>query len=80
MTEPDATAARKTEAFRVAYVEGVMPGKWLDRWAERHPDLPLDASLVTHVEPADFWPTAEEKEALARAGTDGRSHHGAGVR
>jgi carbon starvation protein len=32
----------------------------------------------THVEPADFWPTAEEKEALARA--EGRSSEKAGVR
>jgi carbon starvation protein len=34
----------------------------------------------THVEPADFWPTAEEREALARAGSDGRSHEGVGAR
>jgi carbon starvation protein len=32
----------------------------------------------THVEPADFWPTAQEKEAVARAGA--RSHEGAGAR
>lgn len=42
------------ETFRVAYVEGVTPGKWLDRWAERHPDLPLEATMVTAVAPADL--------------------------
>ena len=33
-----------------------------------------------HVAPADFWPTAEEKAALARAEAEGRSHEGVGAR
>ena len=34
----------------------------------------------SHVAPADFWPTAEEKAALARAEAEGRPHEGVGAR
>ncbi|WP_309081759.1 LysR family transcriptional regulator [Zhihengliuella sp.] len=32
-------------SLRVAYVPGVTPGKWLSRWRDRLPDVPLDAVL-----------------------------------
>jgi len=34
------------EPFRVGYVPGVSPGKWLRRWEQRLPELPLEARMV----------------------------------
>ncbi|GAB3528786.1 LysR family transcriptional regulator substrate-binding protein [Arthrobacter monumenti] len=31
------------ESLSIAFVPGVTPGKWLSRWRERHPDVPIDA-------------------------------------
>ena len=31
--------------LKIAYVPGVTPGKWLDRWQERYPDAPVQAAL-----------------------------------
>jgi DNA-binding transcriptional LysR family regulator len=43
--ETDGTAAAPAEAaareLRFAYVPGVTPGKWIRRWEERMPDVPL---------------------------------------
>lgn len=36
--------------FRIAYVPGVMPDKWLRTWRERHRDVPLEASPVDETE------------------------------
>ncbi|BDZ63921.1 LysR family transcriptional regulator substrate-binding protein [Agromyces mangrovi Wang et al. 2018] len=33
-------------ALRLTYVEGVSPAKWLRAWADRRPDLPLEATRV----------------------------------
>ena len=46
------------EALSVAMVPGVNPGKWLDRWAERRPDVPLDVSVVSE---------AAQLESLSRS-------------
>ena len=32
-------------ALRIAYVAGVTPGKWIRRWEERMPDVPLQAFM-----------------------------------
>lgn len=40
----------ESSTFRLAYVPGVTPAKWVRTWAERLPDVPLE--LVT-VEPVD---------------------------
>jgi DNA-binding transcriptional LysR family regulator len=32
--------------LRIAYVAGVTPGKWIRRWEERMPDIPLEAFMV----------------------------------
>ncbi|GAA3706136.1 LysR substrate-binding domain-containing protein [Zhihengliuella alba] len=37
--------------MRVAYVPGVTPGKWLGRWRDRLPDVPLDAVLYDAGDP-----------------------------
>lgn len=38
------------EALSVAMVPGVNPGKWLDRWAERRPDVPLEVAVLGEAE------------------------------
>ncbi len=46
---PDESAAAETappaEALRFAFVAGVTPGKWIRRWEERMPDVPLQSFL-----------------------------------
>ncbi|GLI27918.1 LysR family transcriptional regulator [Agromyces rhizosphaerae] len=37
-------------ALRLTYVEGVSPAKWLRAWADRRPDLPLEAARVPEAE------------------------------
>lgn len=39
----DAAAPR---VLRIAYVAGVTPGKWIRRWEERMPHIPLEAFMV----------------------------------
>ncbi|MCX5042596.1 LysR family substrate-binding domain-containing protein [Aldersonia sp. NBC_00410] len=51
MTEPSRAAA-----FRIAYVPGVTPAKWVRVWRERRPDVPLelvDTAAATIV--ASLW-------------------------
>jgi len=46
---PDAPAAPEEGAprvLRIAYVAGVTPGKWIRRWEERMPHIPLQAFMV----------------------------------
>jgi len=46
---PDAPAAPEEAAprvLRIAYVAGVTPGKWIRRWEERMPHIPLQAFMV----------------------------------
>ncbi|VXA92942.1 DNA-binding transcriptional LysR family regulator [Arthrobacter sp. 8AJ] len=40
---PDEAAPR---VLRVAYVAGVTPGKWIRRWEERMPHIPLEAFMI----------------------------------
>jgi DNA-binding transcriptional LysR family regulator len=47
-------------ALRIAFAPGVTVGKWTRRWAERHPDLPLEVSPVTE---ADGVAVLVEREA-----------------
>ena len=44
------SGAQESPSFRLGYVPGVTPTKWVRTWTERLPDVPLE--LVT-VEPAD---------------------------
>jgi LysR substrate binding domain len=45
---PDAPAEDATESrgLRFAYVAGVTPGKWIRRWEERMPDIPLESFMI----------------------------------
>jgi len=38
------------DAFRIAFVAGVSPDKWVRRWRERTPDSPLELDLVDDAE------------------------------
>lgn len=40
-------------SFRLAYVPGVIPGKWVRIWHERLPDIPLTLTAVESAEVAD---------------------------
>jgi len=46
--------------LRIAYVPGVTPGKWLDRWRERQPDVPVQARM---------YDGGDDPRALLAAGT-----------
>ncbi|MFI2566086.1 LysR family transcriptional regulator substrate-binding protein [Paenarthrobacter sp. NPDC018779] len=41
----DAEESPETPELRFAYVAGVTPGKWIRRWEERMPDVPLHAFM-----------------------------------
>ncbi|MFJ4209431.1 LysR family transcriptional regulator substrate-binding protein [Paenarthrobacter sp. NPDC089675] len=42
---PDAEESPETTELRFAYVAGVTPGKWIRRWEERMPDVPLHSFM-----------------------------------
>ncbi|MBT2413392.1 LysR family transcriptional regulator [Streptomyces sp. ISL-12] len=44
------TASEDSLSFRLAYVPGVMPGKWVRVWGERQPDVPLSLHQVSAAE------------------------------
>nr|BFE78249.1 hypothetical protein GCM10020093_008500 [Planobispora longispora] len=44
--------------FRLAYVPGVTPAKWVNVWAERVPDVPLTLVSVTAAEVVGSCATA----------------------
>ncbi|MGW0465928.1 LysR family substrate-binding domain-containing protein [Streptomyces sp. NPDC003027] len=44
------TGSEETPSFRLAYVPGVSPGKWVRIWNERLPDIPLDLVPVAAAE------------------------------
>ncbi|MEU3514955.1 LysR family substrate-binding domain-containing protein [Streptomyces sp. NPDC006654] len=52
------TGSEETPSFRLAYVPGVTPAKWVRIWSERLPDVPLTLHQVP----------AAEVAALLRAG------------
>ena len=61
MTGTEATSEKSSTAFRLAYVPGVTPGKWVRTWSERVPDVPLELVAAS---------TAEAVQALRGDGAD----------
>ncbi|MFR9796550.1 LysR family substrate-binding domain-containing protein [Streptomyces sp. MS06] len=55
------TGSQDSPSFRLAYVPGVMPAKWVRIWNERLPDVPLDLQQV---------PAAEAPGALREGRAD----------
>ena len=48
------TGSEASPSFRLAYVPGVTPAKWVRIWNERLPDVPLDLVAVTAAEAPDL--------------------------
>ncbi|MFI9554565.1 LysR family substrate-binding domain-containing protein [Nonomuraea endophytica] len=56
------TAGENGTGFRLAYVPGVTPAKWVNIWTERKPDIPL---TLCQVAPAEVVPLLREGGADA---------------
>jgi DNA-binding transcriptional LysR family regulator len=56
------SGTQESLTFRLAYVPGVTPAKWVRTWTERLPDVPLE---LVAVEPADAERAVRDGEADA---------------
>ncbi|WP_068280196.1 LysR family substrate-binding domain-containing protein [Aldersonia kunmingensis] len=65
MTEPNESAA-----FRLAYVPGVTPTKWVRIWSERLPDVPLDLINIAAADAPDLLRDGGADAALLRLPID----------
>ncbi|MFI5662531.1 LysR substrate-binding domain-containing protein [Streptomyces sp. NPDC051684] len=57
--------------FRLAYVPGATPAKWVRIWRERLPGVPLDLVQVTAAEVADVLRRGDADAGLVRPPVDG---------
>lgn len=62
-------------SFRLRYVAGVSPAKWLRAWAERRPDLPLEAERVDRAQQLDAVIAGEADVAFVRLPVDAEGLH-----
>lgn len=58
--QPPPAAAEAPRVLRIAYVPGVTPGKWIRRWEERMPGVPLESFMSD-----DGAQTAAVRDGLA---------------
>ncbi|MGA4843875.1 LysR family substrate-binding domain-containing protein [Streptomyces sp. G45] len=65
------TASEDPPAFRLAYVPGVMPAKWVRIWNERLPDIPLTLVPVAPGEACAVLRAGEADAGLVRLPVDG---------
>jgi DNA-binding transcriptional LysR family regulator len=70
VTEPGDTAA-----FRLGYVPGVTPGKWVRIWAERRPQVPLELVTSTTDEALELIRTGAVDAAVVRLPIDRTGLH-----
>ena len=70
MTEPGDAAI-----FRLAYVPGVTPGKWVRIWAERRPHVPLELVAATTEEAVEQIRAGAVDAALVRLPIDRTGLH-----
>jgi DNA-binding transcriptional LysR family regulator len=70
MTSPDAPSS-----FRLAYVPGVTPGKWVRIWHERVPQVPLTLVQVPVAEASDTVRDRDADAVLLRLPTDRTGLH-----
>ena len=70
MTEPSDTAV-----FRLGYVPGVTPDKWVRIWAERRPHVPLELVTATTDEAVELIRTGAVDAALVRLPIDRTGLH-----
>lgn len=64
------TGPQSTAPFRLAYVPGVTPGKWVRTWKERLPDVPLDLVAASEAGAVDALRAGEADAALVRLPID----------
>ncbi|MGW0943149.1 LysR family substrate-binding domain-containing protein [Streptomyces sp. NPDC002623] len=64
------TDSADSPSFRLAYVPGVTPAKWVRIWAERLPDTPLALLQTTPAEAADALREGTADAALVRLPVD----------
>ncbi|WP_320782715.1 LysR substrate-binding domain-containing protein [Streptomyces sp. CRN 30] len=57
-------------SFRLAYVPGVMPGKWVRIWGERLPGVPLDLAQVAAAEAPGVLTAGDADAGLVRLPVD----------
>ncbi|TDC09386.1 LysR family transcriptional regulator [Streptomyces sp. 8K308] len=57
-------------SFRLAYVPGVTPGKWVRIWGERMPDVPLTLTGVVAAEASDALRRGDADACFLRLPTD----------
>lgn len=80
VTTPDVHAAGEAPAFRLAYVPGVTPSKWVGIWAERRPDVPLELVALDVADCAEAVAEGRVDMAITRLPEalrygDARQHH-----
>ncbi|MEU2623113.1 LysR family substrate-binding domain-containing protein [Streptomyces sp. NPDC007157] len=64
------TGSEETPSFRLAYVPGVTPAKWVRIWQERLPDIPLGLHQVTAAEASDMLRAGDADAGLVRLPVD----------
>ncbi|MER7480663.1 LysR family substrate-binding domain-containing protein [Streptomyces sp. NPDC126510] len=64
------TGSDETPSFRLAYVPGVMPDKWVRIWNERQPDVPLILTQVPAGEAAGRLLGGDADAGLVRTPVD----------
>ncbi|MEU3510259.1 LysR family substrate-binding domain-containing protein [Streptomyces longwoodensis] len=64
------TDSADSPTFRLAYVPGVMPAKWVRVWGERHPDTPLTLLQTTAAEAPVLLRDGSADAALVRLPVD----------
>jgi len=64
-----------TAVFRLGYVPGVTPGKWVRIWAERRPHVPLELVTATTDEAVELVRTGAVDAALVRLPIDRTGLH-----
>ncbi|MCX5240236.1 LysR family transcriptional regulator substrate-binding protein [Streptomyces prunicolor] len=64
------TGSEASPTFRLAYVPGVTPAKWVRIWNERRPDVPLVLVPVPAAEAADVLRRGEADAGLVRLPVD----------
>ncbi|WP_413760209.1 LysR substrate-binding domain-containing protein [Streptomyces sp. MMBL 11-3] len=65
------TGAQDPPPFRLAYVPGVTPGKWVRIWNERLPDVPLTLLAVAADEVLDVLRRGDADAGFVRLPVDG---------
>ncbi|WP_330292849.1 LysR substrate-binding domain-containing protein [Streptomyces sp. NBC_00576] len=64
------TGSEDSPAFRLAYVPGVIPAKWVRIWNERRTDVPLTLLQVAAADVGDLLLTGDADAALVRLPVD----------